>query len=169
MNRKTIFSEDRRYRYTLWREWQPLFTRHQKEFVVFIGLNPSTADETKDDPTIRRCVGFAKKWSFDAFCMMNLFAYRARYPLVMKAQEDPVGIENDKYLLQICSGASLVIAAWGADGNFKNRDEEVIKSIQNMKCPGKTKDNFPRHPLFVRKDAKLYDLNEKPETINRGA
>jgi len=98
MNRKTIFSEDRKYRYTLWREWKSLFTRQQKEFVVFIGLNPSTADETKDDPTIKRCVGFVKKWGFDAFCMMNLFAYRTRYPSVMKAQEDPIGIENDKYL-----------------------------------------------------------------------
>ncbi len=82
-----------------------MFFNQQEGFIVFIGLNPSTADETKDDPTIRRCIGFAKRWGYAAFCMMNLFAYRTRDPFVMKAQEDPVGVENDKYLLQICSGA----------------------------------------------------------------
>ena len=83
-------SECRKYRYALWRTWD-----ETKPHVMIIGLNPSTADETKDDPTITRCINFAKSWGYGGVCMANLFAYRATEPTVMKGSTDPVGTEND--------------------------------------------------------------------------
>lgn len=80
---------------------------------MFVGLNPSTADESKDDNTIRRCVAYAKEWGFDGLCMTNLFAYRATDPKVMLAQADPVGEGNDQVLLDLSKSAGMVIAAWG--------------------------------------------------------
>ena len=101
INRQTIFSPCRRYRYTLWRAWDMF----NPGYVMFIGLNPSTADEVQDDPTIRRCIGYAKEWGYGAFCMTNIFAFRATDPRVMKAQADPVGPENDKWLTECAKGA----------------------------------------------------------------
>lgn len=153
IERRTILSEDRKYRYTLWRDgWDSLNDdcRERDNFVVFIGLNPSTADENKDDPTIRRCVGFAKAWEYDALCMMNLFAYRATDPRIMKSKDRPVGDENDKYISQICKSAGLVIAAWGVNGTFLGRNDEVRALVDGLQCLGKTKDGHPRHPLYVR-------------------
>jgi len=155
IKRRTILSEDRKYRYTLWREgWDSLNEncRDRGKFVVFIGLNPSTADETKPDNTMTRCVGFAKSWGFEALCMVNLFAYRTKSPREMKRQIDPVGPENDKYIVQMCREASLVIAAWGTHGSFLGRDKEVMKLIDNLHCLGTTQDGYPKHPLYLRAD-----------------
>jgi hypothetical protein len=80
---------------------------------MFVGLNPSTADETSDDPTIRRCIAFAKSWGYSALCMTNLFAYRATDPKIMKKAQYPVGPDNDDYLKMLSAGAGVVIAAWG--------------------------------------------------------
>jgi len=158
MDQKTIFSEDRKYRYTLWRDFESWINKN-KNYVVFIGLNPSTADETKDDPTIRRCMGFTKQWGFGSLCMLNLFAYRTVNPEEMKRQIDPIGPDNDKYLLQICSEASLIIAAWGTQGNFVDRDKKIMALIPDMKCLSNTKNGFPQHPLYVRKNAMPFDYN----------
>jgi hypothetical protein len=121
---------------------------------MFIGLNPSTADEVQDDPTIRRCIGYAKEWGYGAFCMTNIFAFRATDPRVMKTQADPVGPENDKWLTECAKDAGLIVAAWGAHGGHRNRDEEVIKLVDNIMCLGTTKDGYPRHPLYLPKTAK---------------
>ena len=158
IERKAIFSEDQKYRYTLWREWD-LFNSN---FVMFIGLNPSTATETLDDPTIRRCKGFAKEWGYGAYCMTNLFAFRATDPKVMKSAQDPIGPENDKWIVQCAKEASLVVAAWGMHGSFLARDEEVLKLIENVMCLGKTKEGYPRHPLYMLKTC-------KPETFRISA
>ena len=82
------FSHCRKYRYTLWRNWAGLMPTG-KGYAMFVGLNPSTADETNDDPTIRRCIAFAKAWGYDALCMTNIFAFRATNPMVMLAQPAP--------------------------------------------------------------------------------
>jgi hypothetical protein len=108
MKTSAIFSDCRSYRYALWREWSDT-----KKFVMFIGLNPSTADEYTDDPTIRRCIGFTKDLGFSAMVMTNLFAFRATKPEDMKASPNPIGKENDKYLIEIANEAAIVIAAWG--------------------------------------------------------
>ena len=120
---------------------------------MFIGLNPSTADETMDDPTIRRCIVFAKSWGYAGLCMTNLFAYRATYPKDMKAIEDPIGGMNDYYLKMLAENAGQIIAAWGVDGAFRGRDQQVRAIIAGMDCLGFTKDGHPRHPLYLKKDA----------------
>jgi hypothetical protein len=83
---------------------------------MFIGLNPSTADETIDDPTIRRCVIFAKDWGYGALCMTNLFAFRATDPAIMKAHPEPVGESNDGTLEELALSTVVVVAAWGVGG-----------------------------------------------------
>lgn len=93
MIKDTIFSPCREYRYTLYREWAP-----GDKVVMFIGLNPSTADEVNNDPTVRRCINYAKQWGYTGMYMTNIFAYRATDPNVMKAHPEPVGAENDHYL-----------------------------------------------------------------------
>ena len=159
-----MFSNDREYRYTLWREWSlpsgmpyllPL--KRQDEYVQFIGLNPSTADETNDDPTIRRCIDFAKRWGFGAMCMTNAFALRATDPKVMLSHPQPndiVGkttlhLTNDVWLKTVSEGAGLIVAAWGTHGKHLNRDKEIISLIQKLHCFGKNRDGTPKHPLYM--------------------
>lgn len=161
LGRHTVLSECRKYRYTLWREWRlphglpyPLPLHTASEFVMFIGLNPSTADETKDDPTIRKCVGFAKRWGYGALCMTNLFAFRATQPKDMMAQERAVGPDNIAWLRKCAEQASLVVAAWGTKGSFRHQDRVVENYLKHLahkplKCLRKTKDGYPEHPLYV--------------------
>ncbi len=150
IERKTIFSPDRLHRYTLWREWDMF----DPSYVMFIGLNPSTADETNDDPTIRRCINYARGWGYGAICMTNLFAFRATDPCVMKTAIDPVGPENDAWLIRCAKEAALIVAAWGMHGRYLARDEYVLKIIDNVMCLGQTKEGYPRHPLYLLKTAK---------------
>ena len=145
-----IFSEDRKYRYALRRSWE-----EQQPFCLFIGLNPSTADETNDDPTIRRCIGFAKDWGYGGLYMANLFAFRATKPKDMKLEYDSIGIENNEWLLRLSERVVRTIAVWGIGGGYKNRDKEVVKLIPNMFCLGTTKHGFPKHPLYLNKNTKL--------------
>lgn len=168
--RETIFSPCRKYRYTLWRDWQfDLFQatdsdqlRRRTQYVQFIGLNPSTADETKDDPTIRRCIGFAKAWGYGALCMTNMFAFRATDPAVMKQQENPVGEHNHSTLLKCASKAGIVIAAWGTHGTFRNHDLNVKQWMSSIGVQlyhlGLSKDGHPKHPLYLKADIKPQQL-----------
>jgi len=103
------FSPCRTWRYSLRRQWLP----GSEASVMFIGLNPSTADETQDDPTIRRCLGFARYWGFGNLIMMNVYAFRATKPADMKAAKDPVGPGNDREFERLRSVPQLVVAAWG--------------------------------------------------------
>lgn len=117
---------------------------------MFIGLNPSTADETEDDPTLRRCINYAKSWGYGGVCMTNLFAYRATEPSDMKNAKDPVGANNDKWLLKIAKDSSIVIAAWGNDGNFLNRSKSVVKKLPKLHCLKLNKSGEPAHPLYQK-------------------
>jgi len=175
IERKTIFSPCRLYRYTLWREWSaptpllyhtpdPHLDYHpgkHDQYLMVIGLNPSTADETRDDPTIRRCIGFAKQWGFGALCMTNLFAFRATDPRKMMGMKKPIGEENDRWLAACAREAGLVLAAWGCNGGFMGRSTEVLKLVDNLHCLHETKDGFPQHPLYVRSDKQ--PLSYSPE------
>lgn len=144
------FSADRAYRYSLTREVAPLTGEGT---VAFVGLNPSTADETLDDPTIRRCIGFARSWGFARLKMVNLYAFRATDPKVMLAVEDPVGPDNDHVLSLVFGGSELVIAAWGVNAKA-DRLTSFAETFRGwpLHCLGVTKDGFPRHPLYVRGD-----------------
>jgi hypothetical protein len=148
IDRRTIFSPYRLYRYTLWREWDMM----NPTFVQFIGLNPSTADEIQDDPTIRRCIDYAKRWGFGALCMTNAFAWRDTDPRKMKGQPHPIGPDNDRWLTAIAREAGVVVAAWGNHGEHMGRDSEICKLINNLHCLKITKNTGqPSHPLYLSK------------------
>lgn len=152
---KADFSEDRKYRYSLTRRWG-LFSEN---YLLFIGLNPSTADEKQDDPTIRRCINFAKRMNYDGIVMLNIFAFRATDPKVMMKESDPVGKDNDKTILSYVKEGNVFVAAWGTLGRFLDRDKQVIKLVPNLKCLGITKEGFPKHPLYLKADCELIDYN----------
>lgn len=158
MNIGTHFSPDRQYRYTLWRRWwdENLFVR----FVQFIGVNPSTADETINDPTVTRCILYAQKWGYEAMCMTNLFAFRSTDVRAMKRHPAPIGGENDQWLLRVSRAASLVIACWGNHGTHMARDRDVIQFIGTLHCLATSKDGNPKHPLYLKGDLepKKYSL-----------
>jgi len=143
------------YRYWLTRRWN-----EAKPLLPFIMLNPSTADADNDDPTIRRCISFADRDGFGGIAVINLFAFRATSPTDMKAAADPVGPDNDYWLIRVLKSAveqdKPVLAAWGAHGGFRARDNYVrgMAELHGAKlvCLGATKDGHPRHPLYVKGD-----------------
>lgn len=143
-------SPDRQYRYALFRRWEP-----GPQFVV-IGLNPSTADENIDDPTIRRCVGFAMREKCGALVMLNLFALRATDPLVMMQHPEPIGEENDEVIRRHALGQDHLVAAWGAYGGHRQRDYDVMRLVgRRLFCLGITRAGHPRHPLYLRNNTPL--------------
>ncbi len=142
-------SDCRKYRYALWRTWDDT-----KPYALFIGLNPSTADETEDDPTIRRCIKYAKDWGFGGLCMGNLFAYRATKPSELFSSIEPVGTENNTWLKNIAQNAGVIIAAWGNDGIHLGRSQVVIALLPNIHCLKINKSGEPAHPLYQPISAK---------------
>jgi len=129
---------------------------------LFIMLNPSTADASTDDPTIRRCIGFAQRLGCSRLEVVNLFAYRATSPEDMKRASDPVGDGNLEHLGVAATKAQYVIAAWGAHGSYRQQGEIVLGILEligvRARCLGKTKDGIPRHPLYLPSDATLIEL-----------
>ncbi|WP_019025685.1 DUF1643 domain-containing protein [Colwellia piezophila] len=142
-------SECRKYRYALWRIWD-----ETKPCVTIIGLNPSTADEVENDPTITRCINFAKSWGYGGVCMANLFAFRSTLPPDMKASSDPIGKENDDWLLKLANDSALVVAAWGNDGAYLGRSEQVKNLIPDLHFLKMNKSGEPAHPLYLKGDLK---------------
>lgn len=151
-----FFSPCRKWRYFLWRRWGP------GRALCVIGLNPSTATESLDDPTIRRCIRFAKDWGFDAYWMLNLFAWRATDPMKMMLRSglfnDAVGLHNDAYICHYARNAGKVVLAWGNHGGLKDRGNNVVEMLAQAGVSGDCFDvtlkNQPKHPLYVRADAK---------------
>ena len=144
MIRTATFSKDRAYRYTLSREWQSTMPR-----AVFICLNPSVASEYEDDPTVRKCIGFAKRWGCGSLTIVNLFALVETDPAKMKRHPNPIGDENDAHIQSVARSAAFVIAAWGGDGSHMNRAADVCRMLNGqVKCLGRTRDGFPRHPVM---------------------
>ena len=157
MYKEAVISDDRKYRYTLYREWaeDPMFEGIQ--VLNFVMLNPSTADAAQDDPTIRKCIGFAKHNKYNAIRVVNLFAYRATNPKDLQKfyveGGDIVGERNDEYVAEI-PPEETVVAAWGS--TFKNeyfwkrRVEKTINLLnRKMRCLRKTQEGRPWHPLYV--------------------
>jgi hypothetical protein len=137
---------DGAYRYSLWRR-----VGRSPRRVLFVMLNPSTADAKDDDPTIRRCIGFARAWGYGELEVCNLFAYRTPHPRVLLAARDPVGPENDAWLARAAGRASRVVAAWGVVGMRSARAEVVMEILRGARvvCLGRTRGGAPRHPLYV--------------------
>lgn len=152
-----MFCPDRIYRYALWRIWDKDIAP-----LNIIGLNPSTADEKQDDPTIRRCLGFAKGWKYGGLIMTNLFAYRATDPANMKAQgRNAIGPVNNEWIRAVAEKSGLSIAAWGTHGTFLNRQAMVLNFLKDLPiyCFKKTKKGCPYHPLYLPNDQTIVTFN----------
>jgi hypothetical protein len=149
MNSGALLSPCRRYRYALWREWDPSLPT-----VCFCGLNPSTADETKDDPTIRRELGYARAWLFGRLVKVNAYGWRDTKPERMLEADDPIGPGNLPEVLLQAQRAALFVAAWG--NNIRERDAFVLRTmlrqagvtIHVLRLTGK---GNPEHPLYLPK------------------
>lgn len=148
MKKFATISKCQKYRYWLERVWAEDGTG----FVNFVMLNPSTADAEQDDPTIRKCIGFAQRWGYMGMHVVNLFALRSTDPRMLYESSDPVGPENDAFLEAGFVSAERTIVAWGKHGELNGRAEAVLKRfagkypIQALKLNG---DGSPRHPLYV--------------------
>ncbi|MDF2434881.1 MAG: hypothetical protein JWP44_4512 [Mucilaginibacter sp.] len=145
-----VFSECGRYRYILWRWWDDY-----KPVAAWVMLNPSTADASSDDPTIRRCIAFTKQWNLGGIVVVNLFAARSTDPALLGAMDDPIGPENDEYIRRVCREAAVntIVCAWGVHGALHSRGRDVHARIWQHKgyvsCLGVTKDGHPKHPLYL--------------------
>jgi hypothetical protein len=152
MHSSAVFSECRRYRYSLTRTWKRASAK-----VMFIGLNPSTADEKVDDPTVRRCTGFARKWGYGGMILTNLFGFRSTDPKLLKSVPDPVGPGNDQTIIRCSRSSACVVVAWGIHGVLQERDEDVLALLSAPLCLGVTKSGSPRHPLYLPAGTRLRD------------
>ncbi len=134
------------YRYRLDRQWDA-----EKPKLAFLMLNPSTADASQDDPTIRRCIGFAKAWGFGSLIVGNLFALRSTDPKALYSHSDPIGPDNDRHLLAIAKSARKIICAWGTHGALRDRGREVAERLEffNLAALKVTAGGHPGHPLYV--------------------
>ena len=124
---------------------------------MFIGLNPSTADETDDDPTVRRCLRFARDWGHGGLVMTNLFARCATAPDEMKRDRSPVGRENDRWIRRLASDAGVIVAAWGNHGAYRGRSRDVRTMLSDfdLYCLDLNKTGEPVHPLYQPGSATL--------------
>lgn len=150
MRSSALLSHCKTYRYALWRIWD-----ESLPICNFIMLNPSTADETVDDPTIRRCIGYAKAWNYGGVVVSNLFALRSTDPSELKSAADPVGPENDLALRTCFQESAICVCAWGNHGGLYRRSMEVCAILgSNLYCLRVTKKGEPVHPLYQKGDLK---------------
>ena len=156
-----------RYRYHLWRQVTEV---EQLRRVLFVMLNPSTADGVNDDPTIRKCRGFAERWGFQRFDVANLFAWRETVPRELaQAQrrgEDIKGPENERRLMRLATTAAVVVLAWGADAERWRSYARAVAAwvaratpAEQVFCLGQTACGQPRHPGRIGYDTPLVDCN----------
>ena len=142
------YSDCLSYRYNLTRIWDPIGRR-----VHFLMLNPSTATEVQNDPTVERCERRARTLGYGAFCVTNIFAWRATDPKKMRAAIDPIGPYNDEVIAKACDWADKTIAAWGTHGAHMERGAYVKKLLAGLNKPifhlGLSKDGHPKHPLYI--------------------
>ena len=160
-----VFSPCRVWRYELHRHWADGLC------VGFLMFNPSTADETLDDPTIRKCRGFAERWGYGSMVILNLFGIRGSDPKIVSRVSDPVGPMNDYHIVKALSGCSELIAAWGCGSHMKGwnagRPLRVIRKIQadcfglSIRCLGYSQDGSPRHPLMLAYSTERRDFAMK--------
>ena len=155
MNRGAIISACGQYRYRLWRVWDAGLP-----VLVFVMLNPSTADANCDDPTVRKCMGFAKRLGYGGIVIVNLFAYRATHPKDLKGAGWPIGPENDEHIARVAAApGSTVVCAWGANARGMSRQGEVLQILRLWSAAPPialrlTTDGVPWHPLMLPYDCR---------------
>ncbi len=148
MIKGAIIDDTRKYRYLLTRIWDMDLAP-----AVFIMLNPSTADAEIDDPTIKRCMNFAKAWGCGGIKVVNVFAYRTTNPKALLNTKDPVGDKNEMLIKETIVNAGLIILAWGSSCTKLKSGYRKVKDIlkdYEIYCLGITKDGFPKHPLYLK-------------------
>ncbi len=151
-----VISPRGRYRYLLTR-----YISNSPKQLVFIMLNPSTADAVDDDPTIRRCIGFCKSFGYGKVSVVNLFAFRATDPSELLTAHDPIGAENAKYIKDTVEKADLTICAWGTKGSINNQDKVVLELLKHSRLHALkiSKRGYPCHPLYLKSDLKPFVFN----------
>lgn len=157
VGRSAVISDCEQYRYMLARELRPGINPRT---LMWVMLNPSTADAYEDDPTIRRCVGFARTWNYDRVTVANLFAYRATDPRALLGRgNDIIGPRCDDWIKRLANEATIIVAAWGRWGqHFPARVERVKNIVRryDVNALGFTRDGkHPLHPLMQPADAQL--------------
>jgi hypothetical protein len=173
MQTSALLSPCRTYRYHLERVWNAHSPR-----LLWVMLNPSTADQTDDDPTIRRCIGFARREGYGGIEVVNLFGLRATYPADIWGHPDPVGPENDRYLRETFAQLPLAVCAWGAVGGAFGiltekwtRDKTVWRMLMaanvSAYCLGVTGAGHPKHPLYLAANTALerYEGPQEAEAL----
>ena len=141
------FSTDGKYRYLLGRR-----ISDSPDRLLLIMLNPGTADESHNDPTIRRCIDFAERWKFGILEVANLFAFRTSYVKELRRADEPIGADNDEWIGKALATADRVVLAWGNHGAYKGRSHQVKRMALNMAQPyhlGLNKTGEPTHPLYL--------------------
>ena len=168
------FSDCGRYRYLIEGRWNDIERRwNDGSICAFVGLNPSTATANSDDATIRKCLALARTWGFSGMTMTNLFAVRCRYPQVLSTHQDPVGPENDRFLLPVIEQAHTVVAMWGnhglkSYGQSTRRDQYILSLRDDWQCIGITKQGAPRHPLYAASSSNLANFTEELSKFSHG-
>ena len=142
------YSDCEQYRYALTKVWEL-----ETSQVVFVMLNPSTATEVQNDPTVERCERRARTLGFGGFQVINIFAWRSTDPKKMRVAKDPIGPDNDNTIMKACRWGDQIIAAWGTHGSHLNRGSEVEKILRKSNKPifhlGLSKGGHPKHPLYI--------------------
>ena len=152
MIKDAVISDSGFYRYELSRIWD-----HSKPLVMFVMLNPSTADSNEDDPTIRRCIGFAKSWGYGGLYVGNLFGYRSTDPKKLLLVSHPIGSENKYHLKLMADRCETIICAWGNPVIVKKTNRswrDLLFLNKELRYIKKCKDGTPSHPLFLKGDLK---------------
>lgn len=144
LHRQSHFSRCGHYRYALWRQWG-----HGSDYALIIGLNPSTDPIDQDNPTVRRCVSFARAWGYSGVCVANLFAWCAVEPAALLAADAPIGPRNDFWLRRLHAGASVTVAAWGNHGQHLDRGQLVRRLLPGMQILRINRSGEPAHPLYL--------------------
>ncbi len=141
------------YRYRLWRNLELSITERPLRSVGFVMLNPSTATAELDDPTIRRCIGFARAWGFERMNVVNIFALRSTDPRALYGSDviDAVGPMNDHAILETAHECEFLVAAWGCHGKLNGRGEAVrnLLAAHDLRVLRLTRGGFPAHPLYL--------------------
>lgn len=164
-----VFSGCRRYRYALERaDWLT-----GEGTVLFVMLNPSTATETANDPTVTRCIRYAQRWEFNRLLVANIFAFRSTDPKGLLSASDPIGPENNRWIAKLADRADKIICAWGAHATVRTRAPKVLEILRDHGEPYAlqlTASGFPQHPLYVRGDVEPVPLfNEQMGLMEAGA
>ena len=159
MKRTASLSDDGLYRYGLERCWEPELYGAARVGILWVMLNPSTADGTRDDPTLRRCIAFSKAWGYSSLEVVNLYARRTRDPKILSGFRDPVGPDNAWNIQQAIGRSMFVVAAWGTRPKIMQGDLQAVRVLEALRfggrkvhCLGINQDGSPRHPLYVAAD-----------------